>query len=112
QALIKYFIEGATDFADLPLDLQGTPFQLKVWQALVGIPCGERVSYATVARRIGSPNAVRAVGHANGHNPIAIVVPCHRVVGSDGSLTGYGGGLWRKQWLLDHEARMAAARAR
>lgn len=109
---LRAYFAGTRDHFTIPLAAQGTPFQLKVWQALVGIPCGERVSYATVARRIGSPNAVRAVGHANGHNPIAIVVPCHRVVGSDGSLTGYGGGLWRKQWLLDHEARMAAARAR
>ena len=104
--LLTYFAGTRTRFT-IPLAPAGTDFQRKVWRALVEIPCGERVSYATIAQRIGAPNAVRAVGHANGHNPISIVVPCHRVVGSDGSLTGYGGGLWRKQWLLDHEARLA-----
>jgi len=74
-----------------------------VWQALRRIPCGEVVSYAALARRVGHPSAVRAVGHANGANPVSIVVPCHRVIGSDGTLTGYGGGIERKRWLLAHE---------
>lgn len=87
----------------LPVATEGTAFQRAVWRALRGIPCGETVSYAELARRIGRPAAVRAVGLANGANPVAIVVPCHRVVGADGSLTGYGGGLARKRWLLAHE---------
>ena len=81
----------------------GTPFQRSVWAALVEIPAGETVSYAALARRIGRPAAVRAVGLANGANPVGIVVPCHRVIGSNGALTGYGGGLPRKAWLLRHE---------
>ena len=81
----------------------GTAFQLQVWDTLCGIPPGETISYAELARRIGRPTAVRAVGLANGANPVAVVVPCHRVIGSNGSLTGYGGGLPRKRWLLDLE---------
>jgi methylated-DNA-[protein]-cysteine S-methyltransferase len=81
----------------------GTAFQLKVWEALCTIPAGETLSYAGLAERIGRPTAVRAVGLANGANPVAVVVPCHRVIGTDGSLTGYGGGLPRKRWLLGHE---------
>ena len=81
----------------------GTPFQRQVWEALCSIPAGETISYAELARRIGKPKAVRAAGLANGQNPISIVVPCHRVIGSNGSLTGYGGGLERKEWLLKHE---------
>lgn len=83
----------------------GTPFQTRVWNALREIPVGRTVSYAELARRIGQPAAVRAVGLANGANPISIVVPCHRVIGADGSLTGYGGGLDRKRWLLQHESQ-------
>jgi methylated-DNA-[protein]-cysteine S-methyltransferase len=83
----------------------GTPFQVRVWTALREIPCGETRSYGDIARRIGDPKAVRAVGLANGANPIAVVVPCHRVIGANGSLTGYGGGLPRKRWLLAHESR-------
>jgi methylated-DNA-[protein]-cysteine S-methyltransferase len=89
----------------------GTPFQQQVWAALCTIPAGETLSYAGLAQRIGRPTAVRAVGLANGSNPISLVVPCHRVIGSDGSLTGYGGGLPRKRWLLEHEGarfRLAA----
>lgn len=88
---------------DIPVDPGGTAFQRKVWAALRKIPAGKTASYAEVARRVGAPRAVRAVGAANGRNPVAIVIPCHRVVCSDGSLGGYGGGLERKRWLLAHE---------
>jgi methylated-DNA-[protein]-cysteine S-methyltransferase len=91
----------------LETETAGTTFQRKVWRALRAIPLGTTLSYAELASRIGHASAVRAVGLANGANPIAIVVPCHRVIGSDGSLTGYGGGLERKRWLLRHEARAA-----
>lgn len=92
---------------DTPLALRGTPFQQDVWDALRRIPYGQRVSYAELAREVGRPEARRAVGKANGDNPLGVIVPCHRVVGSDGSLTGYGGGLWRKRALLAFEARHA-----
>lgn len=98
----EYFAGTRRDF-DLPLAPRGTEFQREVWAVLRTIPFGATWSYAQVARRLGRPRAVRAVGAANGGNPIAIVIPCHRVVGSDGSLTGYGGGLPRKRWLLAHE---------
>lgn len=100
--LDAYFAGELTAF-DLPLAGRGTPFQERVWTALRGIPFGEAVSYAEVARRIGEPAAVRAVGHANGRNPLPVIVPCHRVIGADGSLTGFGGGIERKRWLLEHE---------
>jgi methylated-DNA-[protein]-cysteine S-methyltransferase len=87
----------------LRLRMQGTDFQQRVWRTLTEIPYGETWSYGQLAKRIGSPNASRAVGLANGRNPIAVIVPCHRVIGADGSLTGFGGGLPRKQWLLTHE---------
>ena len=100
QQLDDYFAGRRTRF-DLPLDLQGgTPFQQTVWLALLGIPAGQRTSYAALSQRIGKPAAVRAVGAAVGRNPVSIVVPCHRVVGADGSLTGYAGGLDRKTALL------------
>ena len=99
----EYFA-GARMAFDLPLDLQGTPFQRQAWLALAESPYGETVSYAEQAVRLGRPSAVRAVGAANGRNPVPIVLPCHRVVGSDGSLTGFGGGLDVKRALLDHEA--------
>ena len=102
--LAESFAGGRTRF-DLPLAPRGTPFQLRVWRALGDIRFGEAISYAELARRIGSPRAVRAVGGANARNPLSIVVPCHRVVGADGSLTGFGGGMARKQWLLRHESR-------
>ena len=102
-----YFHGELTDF-DLPLAPDGTPFQLKVWQALRAIAYGETISYGELARRIGKPAASRAVGAANGHNPISIVVPCHRVIGANGSLTGYGGGLDRKRILLALEAETLA----
>jgi methylated-DNA-[protein]-cysteine S-methyltransferase len=101
--LTEYFAGARTSFS-LPLDLtSGTPFQQCVWSALLTIPHGETVSYGEIARRIGQPKAVRAVGLANGRNPISIVVPCHRVIGANGTLTGYGGGLDRKQALLTLE---------
>ena len=102
-ALSRYFAGDLSAIESLPVSLRGTPFQRRVWEALRGIPRGETRSYAQLARRIGHPTAVRAVGLANGANPVAVVVPCHRVIGSDGSLTGYGGGLERKRWLLRHE---------
>ena len=83
--------------------MRGTPFQKTVWRALREIPCGQAISYSELARRIGRPAAVRAVGLANGLNPISVIVPCHRVIGANGTLTGYGGGLERKRWLLSHE---------
>jgi methylated-DNA-[protein]-cysteine S-methyltransferase len=102
EQLAAYF-SGELRTFDLPLALIGTPFQKIVWQALIGIPFGTTQSYGELAKRIGHDGAARAVGLANGHNPIAIIVPCHRVIGADGSLTGFGGGLDRKEWLLSHE---------
>lgn len=104
EALHAY-IEGKLDAIDaVPVETGGTSFQRAVWEELRRIPPGTTLSYRELAIRIGRPKAVRAVGHANGANPIGLVVPCHRLVGSDGSLTGYGGGLHRKRWLIDHEA--------
>lgn len=100
--LSAYFAGRLRRF-DLPVHLAGTPFQRQVWQALTEIPYGETISYAELARRVGNPNACRAVGLANGRNPIAVIVPCHRVIAADGTLGGYGGGLERKSWLLGHE---------
>jgi methylated-DNA-[protein]-cysteine S-methyltransferase len=100
--LAEYFAGRRTRF-DLPLKLIGTAFQQEVWTALLDIPYGRTTTYGELAERLGKPRAARAVGLANGRNPIGIVVPCHRVVGSTGSLTGYGGGLDRKQHLLSHE---------
>ncbi len=106
----EYFAGVRQEF-ELPLHPSGTPFQLEVWGAVLAIPYGETVSYAEIARRIGRARAVRAVGAANGANPLAIVVPCHRVIGRHGDLTGYGGGLPAKRWLLAHERRHAPPRA-
>ena len=105
SAQLEEYFAGARRGFDLKLVLAGTPFQRAVWGALNDIPYGETVSYRDVARRVGRPDAMRAVGLANGRNPVCIVLPCHRVVGADGSLTGYGGGVDRKRWLLEHEAR-------
>ena len=102
RQLEEYF-KGARKNFSLKLLLQGTPFQKLVWQRLKKIPYGKLASYGEVARAIGKPNAYRAVGNANNKNPIPIIIPCHRVIGSDGTLVGYGSGLWRKEWLLDHE---------
>lgn len=104
EQLREYFAGTRTEFT-VPLAPRGTPFQHQVWAALREVPFGDTVTYGELAERIGRPNAARAVGHANGHNPISIIVPCHRVVGSGGSLTGYGGGLPRKRFLLEHERR-------
>ena len=100
--LDEYFAGRRREF-DLPLRLEGTPFQRRVWEMLTKIPYGTTWSYGQLAHLIENPKASRAVGLANGRNPIAILVPCHRVIGADGSLTGYGGGLARKRWLLTHE---------
>lgn len=102
EQLDEYFAGTLQQF-DLPLKLAGTPFQQRVWQQLARIRFGEIISYAELAKRVGQPTASRAVGHANGRNPISIIVPCHRVVGASRKLTGYGGGLDKKQWLLDWE---------
>jgi methylated-DNA-[protein]-cysteine S-methyltransferase len=102
RQLDEYFAGERTTF-DVELDLAGTPFQVEVWHALLDIPFGETISYGELARRIGRPAAVRAVGSANGRNPVSIIVPCHRVIGSNGTLTGYGWGTDNKRWLLDHE---------
>jgi methylated-DNA-[protein]-cysteine S-methyltransferase len=106
RQLAEYFA-GTRRAFELTLDAAGTPFQRGVWSALERIPYGETISYAELALRIGNPRAVRAVGLANGSNPIALVVPCHRVIGANGSLVGYGGGLERKTFLLDLERRIA-----
>ena len=103
RQLLAYFA-GDLETFDLPLVPQGTPFQQKVWNELLNIPYGETISYGQLATRIGNSNASRAVGLANGSNPIPIIIPCHRVIGANGTLTGYGGGLERKKWLLEHEA--------
>ena len=103
DVLSRYFAGDVAVLDTIPVELNGTPFQKNVWQALRRIPGGTTISYAELAKRIGEPSAVRAVGTANGANPVAVIVPCHRVIGSNGKLTGYGGGLDRKQWLLEHE---------
>ncbi len=104
--LDEYFAGVRTEF-NLPLYLSGTDFQKKAWRALQDIPYNTAVSYKYIAQKIDNEKAVRAVGNANNKNPVPIIIPCHRVIGSDGSLTGYGGGLWRKKWLLEHEAKTA-----
>jgi methylated-DNA-[protein]-cysteine S-methyltransferase len=105
RQLAEYFA-GERQAFDLPIAPAGTPFQLRVWQLLQGIGYGERRTYGELAAELGNPNAARAVGLANGRNPISIIVPCHRVVGSTGALTGYAGGITNKQWLLDFESRV------
>jgi len=108
--LTEYFAGKRTRF-DLPLAPRGTPFQRAVWAALLEIPFGETASYGELARAIGKPSASRAVGAANGRNPLSIVIPCHRVIGADGSMTGYGGEISRKRILLDLEARVRGTRS-
>jgi methylated-DNA-[protein]-cysteine S-methyltransferase len=103
HAISNYFAGDLTAIDSLPTKTNGTPFQRDVWRALRTISCGATLSYAQLAELIGRPTAVRAVGLANGSNPIGVVVPCHRVIGANGSLTGYGGGIERKRWLLEHE---------
>jgi len=109
---IREYFAGARTTFDLPLALVGTPFQQKVWLELGSIPFGSTISYGEQARRVGRPQAARAVGAANGRNPVPVVLPCHRVIGSSGALTGFGGGLDTKRTLLDHEAAVLAGMAR
>lgn len=109
QQLCEYFDGERTDF-DVDVQLHGTPFQQQVWQALRDIPYGQTISYGELARRIENPSAVRAVGLANGRNPVSVIVPCHRVIGTNGTLTGYGGGVERKRLLLDLEAEATTPR--
>jgi methylated-DNA-[protein]-cysteine S-methyltransferase len=112
-AALKAYFAGDMEALDkIPVVFGGTPFQNKVWKQLRKIPVGQTLSYGALAGKIGEPKAMRAVGLANGSNPVAVIVPCHRVIGSDGSLTGFGGGLPRKKWLLEHEAKHTAAKFR
>jgi methylated-DNA-[protein]-cysteine S-methyltransferase len=111
ERLDAYFAGNLAAFDDLPIDPHGTGFQRAVWSALRSIPAGDTVSYGELARRIKAPTAVRAVGAANGANPIWLVIPCHRAIGADGRLTGYAGGLERKRWLLEHEGAVRAQSA-
>lgn len=104
-AIGRYFRGDLTAIDTLRVKTAGTPFQEEVWRALRNIPRGATISYAELARRVGRPAAIRAVGAANGSNPVGVVIPCHRVIGSDGSLSGYAGGIERKAWLLRHEAQ-------
>lgn len=104
--LIEYF-QGKRKNFTVAVYQEGTDFQQIVWNELLGIPFGKTISYMTLSKRIGDPKAIRAVGTTNGKNKIAIIVPCHRVIGSSGELTGYAGGLWRKKWLIDHEMKIA-----
>ncbi|MCK9375161.1 MAG: methylated-DNA--[protein]-cysteine S-methyltransferase [Syntrophobacterales bacterium] len=106
QELTAYFNGAPADFDSITLDPQGTPFQLRVWQELRRIPRGKTISYGELARRVGNPKACRAVGQANGHNPLPLIVPCHRVIAADGSLGGFSSGLDHKRWLLRHEGAM------
>ena len=106
RQLEEYFAGHRKSF-DCSLDLQGTDFQKKVWRALMKVPYGKTASYGKIARAVGRPGAARAVGGANHNNPVAVIVPCHRIIGADGSLTGYGAGIERKAWLLEHEKKSA-----
>ncbi len=107
QQLNEYFAGVRKEF-DININQEGTEFQQKVWRELIKIPYGKTVSYNDVAKNVGGRNMMRAVGAANGKNKISIIVPCHRVIGSDGKLTGYAGGMWRKEWLLKHEDKYSA----
>ena len=100
---LEDYFEGSRQEFTLKLNPQGTDFQKKVWQELLNIPFGKTISYLDLAKKLGDVKSIRAAASANGKNPLWIVIPCHRVIGTDGSLTGYAGGLWRKQWLLEHE---------
>jgi methylated-DNA-[protein]-cysteine S-methyltransferase len=106
QQLDEYF-EGTRREFDFPIQQNGTSFQQKIWTALLEIPYGKTISYLDLSKRTGDAKATRAVGTTNGKNQLSIVIPCHRVIGSNGDLTGYGGGLWRKKWLLQHEGKFA-----
>ncbi|MEH2560141.1 methylated-DNA-[protein]-cysteine S-methyltransferase [Bradyrhizobium algeriense] len=111
QSLEKYFAGDVRAIDEISVETGGTPFQREVWSALRKIPAGKTTSYGLLATEIDRPNAIRAVGMANGSNPVGIVVPCHRVIGKDSSLTGYGGGLERKRWLLEHEGVLLPTRS-
>jgi methylated-DNA-[protein]-cysteine S-methyltransferase len=106
EQLIQYF-QGERRFFDFAMNQNGTEFQKKVWNELLGIPFGKTISYLDLSRRLGDTKVIRAAASANGKNNIVIVVPCHRVIGSNHELIGYGGGIWRKRWLLEHEAKIA-----
>lgn len=108
EQLMAYFAGTCRTF-DFPMTPAGTAFQQAVWRALLTVPFGTTLSYLTLSRQMGDEKAIRAVAAANGRNPLWIVVPCHRIIGSDGSLTGYAGGLWRKRWLLEHEGSLPGA---
>ena len=110
SAVERYFAGDVDALDEIPIEAEGTEFQRAVWDAIREIPAGRTASYQEIARTVGRPAAVRAVGTATGRNPVSIVVPCHRVIRSDGTLGGYGGGLHRKEWFLDHERRHAAAK--
>lgn len=105
---LREYFEGSRQVFDIPLNLKGTQFRNKVWEQLQKIGYGQTLKYGDIAKNIGSPAAHRAVGNANHNNPISIIVPCHRVIAAGGKLAGYGGGVWRKQWLLDHEKNFLA----
>ncbi|MBL7104510.1 MAG: methylated-DNA--[protein]-cysteine S-methyltransferase [Bacteroidales bacterium] len=104
--LDEYF-SGSREVFELDLDLQGTEFQKKVWSKLFEIPFGKTYSYMDIAKKLGNTKTIRAVGKAIAKNPVSIIVPCHRVIGSDGKLTGYAGGIWRKKWMLEHERKIS-----
>lgn len=106
EQLIQYFNGERTEFT-VPYEMYGTDFQENVWKALTTVPFAKTESYKDIAIKVGNEKAVRAVGTTNGKNPISIIVPCHRIIGANGKLTGYGGGLWRKEWLLEHEKKTA-----
>lgn len=112
RALVRYFDGDLAAIDEVPVDLDGTPFQRRVWAVLRHVPAGATASYGDIAAAVGQPRAVRAVGAANGRNPVPIVVPCHRVIAANGTLHGYGGGLHRKRWLLDHEGALSPLFAR
>jgi len=105
-AQLAAYFAGHCHCFDLPLDLHGTDFQRRVWEQLLAVPFGQTATYLDIALALENPQAVRAVDAANGQNPVSIVVPCHRIIGSNGKLIGYGGGLWRKEWLLRHEGAL------
>ncbi len=107
-AQLEAYFRGERREFSLPLEPKGTAFQHAVWRQLLAIPYGRTVSYLDIARQLNNEKAIRAVGAANGQNPIVIIIPCHRVIGSNGQLTGYGGGLWRKAWLLNHEKQFSS----
>ena len=107
---IREYFDGKRTTFDLKLNPQGTDFQKRVWQELAHVPFGKTTSYLQMAKNLGDPKVIRAAASANGKNPISIIIPCHRVIGSDNSMTGYAGGIWRKKWLLEHESPVTQQR--